>query len=154
MSSAVLPSLAAAKSNSSSFLCWVLSTAAKGKVHIILLLVWILLANLSQRCIENKVIMVRKVTMFWTVIQMLLDFTVILTAFISDYRVQLPSGSDEFLFSIQRSLSTLLTTTPNTSNYELLLHAEILLHMCLGKVDKWGEVLIPSRTLECKNSKK
>lgn len=85
---------------------------------------------------------------------MLLDFTVILTAFISGYRVQLPSGSDEFLCSIQRSLSTLLTTTPNTSNYELLLHAEILLHMCLGKVDKWGEVLIPSRTLECKNNKK
>ena len=73
--------------------------------------------------------------MFWIVIQMLWDFIIILTASDSDYRAELPSRSDEFMFSIQRSLSMLLTTIPITDNYELFFYAEILLFMCLGKTD-------------------
>lgn len=107
MSSAVLPSLAAAKSNSSSFLCWVLSTAAKGKkiIYILLSFVRILLAH---RCIKNTVIMVRKVKMFWFIIQKQLDYCYS-HPYISNYRFQLLSGSNECMFSIQRSLSILLT---------------------------------------------
>lgn len=41
------------------------------------------------------------------------------------------------------------STISITNNYELLFYAEILLPICLAKVDKWTEGFIPSRTLEC-----
>lgn len=142
-----MPSLAAAKRNSSRFLCSVLSTAARRSTYYSTL-VRILLENSLQKCVKNKVPMVRKsqcsdcnsnaVRLYCC--SHCLPFPI---------RVQLLSGSDEFLVLIQKSLSTLLTTIPITDNYELLLHAEILLHSCLGKVDKWREGFIPSRTLHC-----
>lgn len=83
--------------------------------------------------------MVSQVTTFWVIIQML-SLLCYSLPYISHYNygIQLLSDSDEFTFSIQRSFKFIVTTIPTTNNYELLLHAEILLHICLGKVDKWG----------------
>lgn len=55
--------------------------------------------------------------------------------------IHLLSGSNESVFNSD-SLSILLTTIPTTFNYEWFFYAEIVLNICLGKTDKWGERFI------------
>lgn len=91
--------------------------------------------------------MVRKVTMFWTVIQISLPLLLFSLPYISDsdfnfFQVQMNVFNSEVFKYITHYNSI-------TNNYELFSYAEIVLHICLGKVDKWVEGAVPSRTLEC-----